>query len=148
MGSEITANLVQAGHEAVVWTRSADEAEALAGAGATHAEPPAEAAPRDQVMTMLADDRAVEEVVFGEGGMAGAPALHVGHSTISVTLADWLAAETGAGGYISAPVLAVRRAPRRASCPLPRRAPKAALDCCEPVLLRWNSGDVARSRRP
>jgi 3-hydroxyisobutyrate dehydrogenase-like beta-hydroxyacid dehydrogenase len=44
-------------------------------------------------------------VVRGEHGILGAPALHVSHSTISVALADRLAAEQGArSGYVAAPV--------------------------------------------
>jgi 3-hydroxyisobutyrate dehydrogenase-like beta-hydroxyacid dehydrogenase len=103
------------------------------GAGATRAERPAEAAQGDLVMTMLADDRAVEGVVFGEGGIAGAPALHVGHSTISVALADRLAAESGAGGYVSAPVFGRPPAAAAGKLFVVAAGAEAALDRCEPV---------------
>lgn len=104
MGSAMAANLVRAGHEVTVWNRSPDKAEALVAAGATLAERPADAAGGEVVMSMLADDAAVEAVVYGEGGIAGAPALHVSHSTISVALAKRLTADAGPGGYLSAPV--------------------------------------------
>lgn len=55
-------------------------------------------------MTMLADDRAVEAVVWGEDGIATEPALHLSHSTIGVALAERLATQAGPGGYVSAPV--------------------------------------------
>ena len=52
---------------------------------------------------MLADDRAVETVVFGDNGILGAPALHVSHSTISIALADRLTADQG-DRFVAAPV--------------------------------------------
>jgi 3-hydroxyisobutyrate dehydrogenase-like beta-hydroxyacid dehydrogenase len=60
-------------------------------------------------MTMLANDQAVEEVVFGDSGvLASLPpgAIHISSSTISVELAERLAAAHAAHGsrFISAPV--------------------------------------------
>jgi len=104
MGSAMAANLIKAGHEVTVWNRSPDKMAALAEQGAVAAECPIDAALGDVVMTMLAEDRAVEAVVFGEGGIGQGAALHIGHSTISVALADRLTTEAGPGGYVSAPV--------------------------------------------
>lgn len=101
MGHAMAKNLVEAGHDVTVWNRSPAKADDLVAAGATRAERPVDAAQGDIVMSMLADDAAVEAVVFGDGGIAGAPALHVGHSTISVDLAERLAAS---GAYVAAPV--------------------------------------------
>ena len=58
---------------------------------------------------MLADDHAVEEVVFGDVGIAGAlgkDCVHVSHSTISTALARRLEREHRAKGqgYLSVPV--------------------------------------------
>jgi len=101
----MAANLLKAGHDVTVWNRSAAKADALVEAGAIRAERPVDAAQGDVVMTMLADDQAVVDTVFGEGGIAGAPALHIGHSTISVALAERLTADQGNdGGFVSAPV--------------------------------------------
>lgn len=133
MGGAMAANLVAAGHEVTVWNRSRDKAEALVAAGARRAEWPDEAAQGDLVMTMLADDRAVEAVVFGERGIAGAPALHVGHSTISVALADRLAAESGSGGYVSAPVFGRPPAAAAGKLFVVAAGAAATLDRCEPV---------------
>ena len=133
MGSAIATNLVKAGHEVTVWNRSADKTDALVNAGASRADRPAEAAQGDLVMTMLADDQAVEGVVFGKGGIAGAPALHVGHSTISVALADRLAAESGAGDYVSAPVFGRPPAAAASKLFVIAAGAEAALDRCEPV---------------
>jgi len=133
MGSAIAANLVKAGHEVTVWNRSTDKADALVAAGALRAERPVDAAQGDLVMTMLADDKAVESVVFGEGGIADAPALHVGHSTISVALADRLATDSGAGGYVSAPVFGRPPAAAAGKLFVVAAGSPPALDRCEPV---------------
>jgi len=105
MGHAIAGNLLKAGHDLTVWNRSPDKAGELVSAGARLAGSPAEAAQGEVVMTMLADDRAVEEVVYGTGGILEAPALHVSHSTISVALAERLAGDQGRrAGFVSAPV--------------------------------------------
>ncbi len=133
MGGAIAANLLKAGHEVTVWNRSTDKTEALVAAGAARAARPVDAAQGDLVMTMLADDRAVEGVVFGEGGIVGAPALHVGHSTISIALADQLAADSGTGGYVSAPVFGRPPAAAAGKLFVVAAGVEAALDRCELV---------------
>lgn len=133
MGAAIATNLVKAGHEVTVWNRSVTKADALVEAGAIRADGPVDAAQGDLVMTMLADDRAVEAVVFGDGGIAEAPALHVGHSTISIALADRLAAESRAGGYVSAPVFGRPPAAAAGKLFVVVGGAAAALDRCEPV---------------
>lgn len=133
MGSAIATNLVKAGHEVTVWNRSVDKTAALVDAGAMRAERPVDAAQGDVVMTMLADDKAVERVVFGDGGIDGAPALHIGHSTISIALADRLAAAAGGGGYVSAPVFGRPPAAAAGKLFLVAAGPAEALDRCEPI---------------
>lgn len=134
MGSAMAANLLKAGHDVSVWNRSVAKADPLVEAGATRAERPVDAAQGDVVMTMLADDQAVVDTVFGEGGIAGAPALHIGHSTISVALADRLAAESGTGGYVSAPVFGRPPAAAAGKLFVVAAGPPAALDRCKPIL--------------
>ncbi len=110
MGSAIAANLLQAGHDLVVWNRSPAKAAELVEAGARRAATPAEAAAgRDVVLSMLADDAALDAVLSGENGLiAGlaSGALHVSMSTIAVATADAVAARHADKGqaYISAPV--------------------------------------------
>ncbi|MGA1797355.1 NAD(P)-dependent oxidoreductase [Sphingomonas sp. 4RDLI-65] len=132
MGSAMAANLVKAGHDVTVWNRSPDKAEALVEAGATLADRPVDAAQGDVVMTMLADDRAVEAVVYGEGGIRAAPALHISHSTIGVALADRLAADA-AGGFVSAPVFGRPVAAQAAKLFVVAAGAPADLDICEPL---------------
>ena len=106
MGSGMARNLLRAGHELTVYNRTPKKAEALAAEGVRAAASPAEAARgAETVHSMLADDDAVHQVVFGQDGIAStmAPdAVHVSHSTISTALARELAAAGHA--YVSAPV--------------------------------------------
>lgn len=110
MGSGMARNLVRAGHTVTVYNRTRQKAEALAGLGAQVASSPAVACRgAEVVMTMLADDRAVEEVVFGSDGIASAmreDCIHVSHSTISSALARRLTTEHAQRnqGYLSVPV--------------------------------------------
>jgi 3-hydroxyisobutyrate dehydrogenase-like beta-hydroxyacid dehydrogenase len=109
MGSGMAANLLAAGHALTVYNRSAAKAESLIGEGATLAHTPGEAARGQVVITMLADDRAVEQAVFGHGGILDAlprGAIHVSMSTISFALAERLAAAHRDKGqeFVAAPV--------------------------------------------
>ncbi|WP_314372511.1 NAD(P)-dependent oxidoreductase [Sphingomonas paucimobilis] len=133
MGAAMASNLVQAGHDVTVWNRSPDKTEPLVAAGATRAERPVDAAQGDVVMTMLADDAALETVVFGTDGIAGAPALHIGHSTISLALADRLADTAGPSGYVSAPVFGRPPAAAAGKLFVVAAGDDAALDRCEPL---------------
>src|SRR3989442_814453 len=73
MGGAIAANLVRAQHDVVVWNRSPEKARDLVAAGAVlAASPKAAASDREIVITMLADDAALEAVLSGaEGILAG-----------------------------------------------------------------------------
>ncbi|OBH83841.1 MULTISPECIES: NAD(P)-dependent oxidoreductase [unclassified Mycobacterium] len=109
MGGGMAANLLKAGHRVTVYNRSPEKAEALVQAGASAAGTVADACNAEVVFTMLADDRAVEGVAFGEGGIVAslAPgATHVSSSTISVALSERLAAAHADAGqrFVAAPV--------------------------------------------
>jgi 3-hydroxyisobutyrate dehydrogenase-like beta-hydroxyacid dehydrogenase len=109
MGRAMASNLVRAGHELVVHNRSRNAAEALAAQGARIADHPADAAGQEIVITMLADDHAVESVVLGAHGVLDGmqrDGLHVSMSTISPALSQRLSeAHKGRGQqYVAAPV--------------------------------------------
>ncbi|OBI19472.1 NAD(P)-dependent oxidoreductase [Mycobacterium sp. E2497] len=109
MGQGMAANLLKAGHRVIVYNRSPDKAATLVQQGAAAAPAVAEACHGEVVFTMLADDHAVEDVVFGEAGVVAslAPgATHVSSSTISVALSERLAAAHAEAGqrYAAAPV--------------------------------------------
>jgi len=90
MGSGMARNLINAGHDLIVYNRTRSRAESFASLGAKIAETPAEAAAgRDALITMLADDAALEEVIFSPGNSIEslpAGAVHLSASTISVAL--------------------------------------------------------------
>ena len=67
MGSAIALNLVKAGHRVAVFNRTRAKSEALASQGAEVAESVADACRRPVLITMLADDAAVEAAFFGDG---------------------------------------------------------------------------------
>jgi len=89
-------NLLRAGHTLAVYNRSREKAEALGSEGARVAASPADACrDAEAVMTMVADDHAVDEVVFGKDGIVSAmrgDCVHLSHSTISTALARRLTA--------------------------------------------------------
>jgi 3-hydroxyisobutyrate dehydrogenase-like beta-hydroxyacid dehydrogenase len=110
MGAGMARNLSRAGHQVSAYNRSRAKAEALAADCIQPAYTVA-AACRDSeaVFTMVADDHALDAVVFGEGGLAASlpsGAAHISSSTVSTALARRLTAEHSARGqgFLSAPV--------------------------------------------
>ena len=109
MGAAMAARLVKAGHQVTVYNRSPEKMRPLLEQGAEGAERISDACAGDAVFTMLSDDGAVEEVVFGDDGIARhlpADAVHISSGTIGVALSRRLAeAHAGASqGYVAAPV--------------------------------------------
>ena len=138
MGSAMAANLLKAGHALIVYNRSPAKAEPLVAKGAVLAKTPAEAARGDIIITMLADDAAVEAVVFGTGGILAAlapGAIHLGMSTISLNLAKRLTAAHAHAGqrYVSAPVFGRPDAAANAKLFVMAAGAPAALKTCQPL---------------
>ena len=109
MGMGMAASLLRAGHEVTVYNRTPGKAQALVEQGARAAADVADVCRGDALVTMLADDGAVEGVVFGEKGVIaslGKGAIHLSMGTISVALAERLtAAHANAGQrFVAAPV--------------------------------------------
>jgi 3-hydroxyisobutyrate dehydrogenase-like beta-hydroxyacid dehydrogenase len=115
MGMPMARRLLDARYELTVWNRTREKAEELRQMGAHVAATPADVArAADIVMTMLFDDEAYEEVLFGPQGMPvnglmgtlRPGALHIAFSTISVALSERLAEEHARRGqaYVAAPV--------------------------------------------
>lgn len=109
MGAGMAANLLEAGHRVTAYNRSADKVSALAERGATPAASVADACRGECVVTMLADDGAVEAVSLSDDGIVSAlshGAVHISCSTVSAALTDRLADAHAAAGqrFVSAPV--------------------------------------------
>lgn len=139
MGQPMARSLLKAGHELTVYNRTPSRAQALAGDGAQVAGSIAEACAPGLVMTMLADDRAVEECVFARGGiLESLPArgLHVSHSTISAALSSRLAEahKEKRQTFLSAPVFGRPEAAAAARLVVVAAGPEEALGLCRPLL--------------
>src|ERR1700719_1438528 len=111
MGFPMTQRLVAAGHDVTVWNRSSGKAAALVEAGAKLASCPREVAASASIIFMcLTDAAAVEDVVFGPGGLATAARagkLVVDFSSIHPDAARAIAARlkmANGMGWIDAPV--------------------------------------------
>jgi 3-hydroxyisobutyrate dehydrogenase-like beta-hydroxyacid dehydrogenase len=110
MGAPMAHHLIGAGHELSVWNRTEGRTKPLLREGAIAAATPAEAElGADAVITMLFDDYANEEVLFGSNGLIDAltPAtVHISCSTISVALSERLTREHAKRGvpFVAAPV--------------------------------------------
>jgi 3-hydroxyisobutyrate dehydrogenase-like beta-hydroxyacid dehydrogenase len=110
MGAGMAANLLKAGHDVTVYNRTRSKVEALVAQGARAAASVSNACRGDAVLTMLADDGAVESVVFSGSGIIDslpAGAIHISSSTISVALSERLEAAHAKAGqlFVVAPVI-------------------------------------------
>jgi 3-hydroxyisobutyrate dehydrogenase-like beta-hydroxyacid dehydrogenase len=84
MGTPMASRLLHAGHDMIVWNRTAQRAVALAQQGAAVASSPAKtAAGANFVITMLATPEALEQVLFGTAGLV--PALSTGQVLIDMS---------------------------------------------------------------
>jgi 3-hydroxyisobutyrate dehydrogenase-like beta-hydroxyacid dehydrogenase len=109
MGTGMAERLLRAGHQLTVYNRTSSKLTALVTQGAKAAANVAEACRGDAVVTMLANDEAVESIVLDKGGVIAslaANAVHISSSTISVALAERLAAAHEKAGqrFVAAPV--------------------------------------------
>jgi len=95
MGEPIAANLMASGHALRVYNRTASKAATLVAKGATLAKNPADvAAPGGIVFTMVADDRAIDELCLSPGSFVeklGPGGIHISLSTIAPATARRLA---------------------------------------------------------
>jgi 3-hydroxyisobutyrate dehydrogenase-like beta-hydroxyacid dehydrogenase len=150
MGSAMATNLLKAGHTLTVYNRSRARADALKTLGARVASTPGEAAAGAEVaITMLADDHAVESVVFGQGSAEKGTAekskgildslppnaTHISMSTISVALSRRLAAAHAERKqhYVAAPVFGRPEAAAAAKLFIVAAGPAAQIERCHPL---------------
>jgi 3-hydroxyisobutyrate dehydrogenase-like beta-hydroxyacid dehydrogenase len=139
MGTGMASSLLKAGHEVTVYNRTKAKAEVLTAQGAKAATTIAEACLGDAVITMLANDEAVESVVLGRKGVIAslrAGALHVSSSTISVALSRRLSDEHAKAGqrFVAAPVFGRPEAAAAAQLFVIAAGEPTALDAALPLL--------------
>ena len=138
MGSGMAASLLKGGHDVTVYNRTPSKAQALVGQGARYAAQVADACRGEAVITMLADDLAVESVVFGDAGVIKSlarGAIHISSSTISVALSEKMAAAHAASGqgFVSAPVFGRPEAAAAAKLFITAAGAPDAVDACMPL---------------
>ena len=111
MGFPMARRLINAGHDVMIWNRSANKATALVEGGAKLATRPNDvAAAADIIFMCVTDAAAVEEVVFGTDGLAtvtGRDKLVVDFSSIHPDAARTIATrlkQANSMGWIDAPV--------------------------------------------
>ena len=138
MGTGMAKNLLRAGHDLTVYNRTPEKAKPLVAQGARLAADVAGTCRGDVVITMLADDAAVEGVTFGDKGViASLPpgAIHVSMSTISVALSERLTAAHAEAGkrFVAAPVFGRPEAAAGGKLFVVAGGPSDAVDACMPI---------------
>ncbi len=139
MGSAMANRLLDAGFDVTVHNRSPGKAEALAARGAKVAATVAQACAGDVVITMLANDEALDAVVTGEDGVLATlrdGATHVSSSTISTALSKRLTAAHAEAGqeFITATVLGRPEAAAAGKLFVLAAGPAQAVEPLMPVL--------------
>jgi 3-hydroxyisobutyrate dehydrogenase-like beta-hydroxyacid dehydrogenase len=162
MGQAMARNIARAGHQLTVYNRTRSRADELRAEGARVAVSPYDAALNaDVLITMLANDEAVEAVIFGTqhaAGQEGRGALHglrlgtvhISMSTISVALSKRLADAHAAAGhaYIAAPVFGRPDVAAAANLWVVAAGPADQLARCRPVFEPINQGVFTAGEEP
>jgi 3-hydroxyisobutyrate dehydrogenase-like beta-hydroxyacid dehydrogenase len=128
MGREMAARLVDAGHDLVVYNRSAAPAKAFEGR-ARIAGRPAQAADGEVVITMLADDAAVDSVWSGIA--LPYDTVHINMATVSMELSRRFAGKQQL--YVAAPVFGRPAAAAKGELDIIAAGPEQALSRCQPL---------------
>jgi 3-hydroxyisobutyrate dehydrogenase-like beta-hydroxyacid dehydrogenase len=146
MGSPIARHLIAAGHELTVWNRTPERITALAEAGANIAATPADAARTSEVvLTMVFDDAANQEILFGtDGVLDGLPpgGLHISLATISADLSDCITAEHALRNqlFVAAPVFGRPSVAEAGRLWIVAAGAEAAIAKARPVLESFSRG--------
>jgi 3-hydroxyisobutyrate dehydrogenase-like beta-hydroxyacid dehydrogenase len=137
MGRAMAGRLLEAGHDLVVYNRSAAAAEPFRSRGAQIARDPAGALAAEVVITMLADDAAIDAVWVASGMTERMPAagVHLNMATMSLAMGKRLAAlhRAGGSGYVSAPVFGRPYAAAKGQLDIVVAGEAGAIDRCKPV---------------
>ena len=137
MGRAMAGRLIEAGHELIVYNRSQGPARALAEQGAAVASDASGVFGADVVITMLADDAAIEAVWVRGGLVRKMPTscVHLNMATVSLGMGKQMARlhrEAG-NGYVSAPVFGRPHAAAAGQLDIVAAGAAAALERCKPL---------------
>lgn len=138
MGSLMARSVAAGGHELMLWNRTREKADALAAdtRGAVADSIEELAANSDVVITMLADDSAVEDVYTGLLGGLTADKVTIDMSTVAVATARATAERVAATGaaHVDAPVSGSTAAAEARTLMIMAAGDPAAVDRAIPVL--------------
>ena len=141
MGTAMAANLAAAGRRVIAYVRRPDQISKLETLGLRPTTDIGDLLDCELVISMLPDDDAVHEVVFGRrdddlGGLAAGlmpGAIHLSMSTISTAAASLLASEHGQG-YVAAPVFGNPDAAKARQLFVVAAGASADVERCRPIL--------------
>lgn len=144
MGTPMAANLAATGHRVKAFVRHPDQIQELVPLGLNATTELTSLYGSDIIITMLPDDAAVRDVVFGRQdagvpGLASAMkpgAIHLCMSTISTSMAFQAAAEHArqGQGYVAAPVFGNPEAARARQLFIIAAGTAADVELCQPLL--------------
>ena len=154
MGLPMAHNLLKAGYPLHVFNRTAARAEGLLAQGATWAPSPRTVAQRvGSVISMLADDEALESVALGEQGILAGLAkggIHVDMSTVSPDTSKRLAQRYREQGvhFIAAPVFGRPEAAAAAKLWICPAGPVEVIERCRPLFDAMGQGVIVVGAEP
>ncbi|MGO9271965.1 MAG: NAD(P)-dependent oxidoreductase [Terriglobia bacterium] len=135
MGLPMARNLLKDGHALTVYNRTRSRAEQLVPEGARVAGTPGETCRGDAVITMLADDHALQDVMPDLAAKLGPATIHVSMSTISVAKSRRLAelhAQSNQG-FVAAPVFGRPEAAAAQKLFVVAAGPRPLVERCQPL---------------
>ena len=139
MGRRMAGNLLEHGHELVVYNRTPEKADALTAAGAVRADSPAAAVGNvDVLVTMLATPAVIQTLALEEDGfLAAMPrgSRWLDCSTVPPGFVRWMAGLAGAQGVhlIDAPVAGTKGPAAAGELVFLAGGRKADIDFCRPL---------------
>ncbi len=139
MGQGMSARLLAGGHDLLVYNRTAGKAGALERSGAKVAPTIAAVCQdRELVISMVADDVALEEITFAPGAVRDSlstDAIHVAMGTYSAAAIQHVAAAHAKSGqtFVAAPVLGRPEAAAAGQLVIVCAGPAPALKKCQPA---------------
>ena len=157
MGTAMAANLAAAGRRVIAYVRRPDRIGKLEALGLRPTTDIGDLLDCEVVISMLPDDAAVREIVFGDRGddldglaaglMPGA--IHLSMSTISTAARLELAAEHArhGQGYVAAPVFGNPDAAKARQLFIVAAGAPADVERCQPIFDSSRTTDVCRRQR-
>lgn len=151
MGTPMARQLIKAGYDVTVWSRSAAHVDEVVADGATRAASPADAIATGHLFSMLANEDIVREVCT-PARLEAAPDgfIHVNHATISAQAAEEFARHAAAHeyGYVAAPVIGRPNVAAAGALTILAAGAPDAVDASMPMLERmarrvWRYGAAA-----